>query len=63
MSQCTIILGNGFDLDLGLQTKFSDFAKSEKYWPMPDEADKKTILVILYLSFLTIKRIKNTGLI
>jgi hypothetical protein len=26
------IIGNGFDLDLGLKTKYSDFAKSE-YWP------------------------------
>ena len=41
MSQCTIILGNGFDLDLGLQTKFSDFAKNKEYWPKPDEADDK----------------------
>lgn len=27
-----LILGNGFDLDLGLPTKYSDFANSE-YWP------------------------------
>lgn len=27
-----IIIGNGFDLDLGLATKYSDFAMSE-YWP------------------------------
>ena len=27
-----LILGNGFDLDLGRATKYSDFAKSE-YWP------------------------------
>lgn len=27
-----LILGNGFDLDLGLQTKYSDFANSD-YWP------------------------------
>lgn len=26
------IIGNGFDLDLGLPTKYSDFAKSD-YWP------------------------------
>ena len=26
-----LIIGNGFDLDLGLKTKYSDFAKSE-YW-------------------------------
>ena len=34
------IIGNGFDLDLGLPTKYSDFAKSE-YWPI---APKKMIL-------------------
>jgi hypothetical protein len=38
MSQCTIILGNGFDLDLGLKTRFSDFAKSD-YWQKPDKKD------------------------
>ena len=27
-----LILGNGFDLDLGLPTRYSDFAKS-KFWP------------------------------
>lgn len=37
-AQCTIILGNGFDLDLGLKTKFSDFAKSD-YWQKPDKKD------------------------
>lgn len=31
MSRGIIILGNGFDLDLGLQTSYSDFAKSE-FW-------------------------------
>jgi len=34
------IIGNGFDLDLGLPTKYSDFAKSE-YWPAA--APKKQI--------------------
>lgn len=29
------IIGNGFDLDLGLPTKYSDFAKSE-YWPITE---------------------------
>lgn len=29
------IIGNGFDLDLGLPTKYSDFAKSE-YWPVSE---------------------------
>lgn len=27
------IIGNGFDLDLQMHTKFSDFAKDENYWP------------------------------
>ena len=27
-----LIIGNGFDLDLGLNTRYSDFASS-KYWP------------------------------
>lgn len=30
-----MIIGNGFDLDLGLKTRYSDFAKSE-YWPKKD---------------------------
>ena len=34
------IIGNGFDLDLGLPTKYSDFAAS-KYWPV----DKNNIRV------------------
>ena len=59
MSQCTIILGNGFDLDLGLQTKFSDFAKSEKYWPMPDEADKKNNISNPLSKFLDYKKNKE----
>lgn len=33
------IIGNGFDLDLGLPTKYSDFAKS-KYWPSAVERKK-----------------------
>lgn len=36
-----LIIGNGFDLDLGLPTKYSDFAKSE-YWPSsPDKKSSK----------------------
>lgn len=31
MSKVTVVLGNGFDLDLGLKTRYSDFARS-KYW-------------------------------
>ena len=35
MSESILVIGNGFDLDLGLKTKYSDFAKS-KYWPQVD---------------------------
>lgn len=29
------VIGNGFDLDLGMKTKYSDFANSS-YWPISD---------------------------
>lgn len=32
-----LILGNGFDLDLGLKTRFKDFTNSS-YWPFGDRA-------------------------
>lgn len=31
MADIVLILGNGFDLDLGLKTKYSDFAQSEEW--------------------------------
>ena len=33
MTKNIFIIGNGFDLDLGMKTKYSDFANNEKYWP------------------------------
>lgn len=39
-----LIIGNGFDLDLGLPTRYSDFAHSEKYWPYIDRVpDRRNI--------------------
>lgn len=35
------IIGNGFDLDLGLPTKYSDFAKSE-YWPVSESENNSS---------------------
>lgn len=32
MKKKVLIIGNGFDLDLGWKTRYSDFARSE-YWP------------------------------
>lgn len=33
----TIILGNGFDLDLGLKTSYRDFLKSNQFRTLLDE--------------------------
>ena len=40
-----LIIGNGFDLDLGLPTRYSDFAESN-YWPKEDvyRADRTGLL-------------------
>ena len=31
----TLVIGNGFDLDVGLKTRYIDFAES-KWWPFKD---------------------------
>lgn len=31
-----LVIGNGFDLNLGLETKFSNFANAKDYWPEKD---------------------------
>ena len=36
MTKNIFIIGNGFDLDLGLKTKYSDFAHSD-FWPQYDD--------------------------
>lgn len=33
-----LILGNGFDLDLGIQTKYRQFADNEEYWPFKESS-------------------------
>ena len=37
MAQVVIIIGNGFDLDLGLKTRYSDFMKSREFEYIYDE--------------------------
>ena len=32
----SLIIGNGFDIDLGLNTRFSDFANAKDFWPEND---------------------------
>lgn len=42
-----LIIGNGFDLDLGLPTKYSDFAGTKDYWPKIEGIwDRRTIFSI-----------------
>lgn len=31
--ETTLFLGNGFDLSLGLRTKYTDFYKNKDFWP------------------------------
>ena len=38
-----LIIGNGFDLDLGLNTRYADFAKSE-FWPFKDRCPMSSSL-------------------
>lgn len=40
MQNNVFIVGNGFDLALGLPTRYSDFAKS-KFWPVSEFAEQK----------------------
>lgn len=35
-----LILGNGFDMDLGLKTGYHDFMNNNTYWPFVEEAEK-----------------------
>ena len=37
MNNKVLVLGNGFDIDLGLKTKYRDFADSE-FWPFNDDS-------------------------
>lgn len=39
-----LIIGNGFDLDLGLETKFSHFANAKNYWPEKDGSKLSSFL-------------------
>ena len=39
MAQLALILGNGFDIDMGLPSKYSDFAKSQEWQNMIKRVD------------------------
>ena len=43
MKEVLLVIGNGFDLDLGLKTKYSDFANSE-FWPEDSDSSLKNHL-------------------
>lgn len=36
--RCTLVIGNGFDLDAGLKTSYNDFVSS-RYWPFSQSTD------------------------
>lgn len=38
MNESTLIIGNGFDLNLGLKTSYRQFAESE-FWPIDDQSE------------------------
>ena len=40
----SLIIGNGFDIDLGLNTRFSDFSKAKGFWPESDGSKLSTYL-------------------
>lgn len=40
----SLIIGNGFDIDLGLNTRFSDFSKAKDFWPESDGSKLSTYL-------------------
>lgn len=40
--KCTVVLGNGFDLDLGFNTRFSDFVESDEWKKMYEKRSKDT---------------------
>lgn len=46
MKKNILIIGNGFDIDLGLPTRYTDFAKSEEWSQFEKECDEKTQTVI-----------------
>ena len=39
MKKTVLVIGNGFDIDLGLPTSFSDFAKSKEWKDLTEKLD------------------------
>lgn len=52
----TLVIGNGFDLDVGLKTRYIDFAES-KWWPFKDARlqDCKTVARHWPIHFVTLR--------
>ena len=44
MNKIVLIVGNGFDLDLGWKTSYSDFASNDKFWPFKYAEDSSNSL-------------------
>jgi hypothetical protein len=58
-NRVVLIIGNGFDLELGFKTRYSDFAKSEEWNRMYEENVKKSncYSLVKYLNDKVIRRI------
>ena len=50
-AETLLILGNGFDLDLGWQTRYSDFAQSANFWPFNPTSSTKLAKFLYECSF------------
>ena len=45
-----LILGNGFDLDLGIQTKYSQFDENKEFWPFKESSSNEQDSLPFYLN-------------
>ncbi|MBP5366437.1 MAG: SIR2 family protein [Bacteroidales bacterium] len=55
MKKIVLIIGNGFDLDLGLKTRYIDFVNSKRYWPQGEQIQKNVYRKQGLLAFLNDK--------
>lgn len=49
-SNTVLIIGNGFDLDLGMKTRYIDFASDKEFWPFGDKHDYEENTLPCYLN-------------
>ena len=49
-SNTVLIIGNGFDLDLGMKTRYIDFASDKDFWPFGNKHDYEENTLPCYLN-------------